>query len=148
MRVGTWQGRPQRAVWILLLALAWLLGPGVASARAGEKPGAASARAGEKPGASRGWAGEKWGPGWKALSTKERDKAQRKFEIFERMPPERRREIRENYREWSRMPPSKRKEIRRNYEAYRDLSPSERRRLGELFERRKAMGSPGEDERR
>jgi acyl-CoA-binding protein len=137
MRFGTWQGRRQRAAWVLLLALALVLGPA-----------AAPARAGEKPGASRGRAGEKWGAGWKGLSTKERDKAQRKFEIFERMPPERRREIRENYREWSRMPPSKRKEIRRNYEAYRDLSPSERRRLGELFERRKAMGTPGEDKKR
>jgi hypothetical protein len=86
------------------------------------------------PAARADWA-ERLARRWEELSPRERDEAVQNYRHYQRLSPEGRRTLEENYQRWQQLPSPEKDRLRDNYRRYRQLSPDERREYDRRYER-------------
>ncbi len=66
------------------------------------------------------------GQDWYELSPRDRSRALENYRRFQKLPPERQRDIQERYNRWQQLPSEEQNRIRENYRRYRGMNSDEK----------------------
>ena len=75
------------------------------------------------------------GQDWYELSPQERSRALDNYRRFQKLPPDRQRDLEERYNRWQQLPGEEQERIRRNYRRYRDMNSDQKEDFSRRYRR-------------